>query len=653
MRKLAPLVLISFPLALTWPLAAHLTTHLPLGSENAFTVPLLNLWTLGWNADRLFQGWQGYWQAPIFHPTSGAFAFSDPQPLTGPLAALLWPLSPALAYNTILLLYMSLNGISAYALLRERGLKPAAALAAGLTVQALPFLTHERGVLQLQALFGPILAISALWRLFDGPTLRRAAALGLATGVTFLTSEYYALLLLPVIAAHAAFHPRAILRRRLWLSAGLALAIALALILPVAIPQGRYLQAMGFRRSATSLQHTSAQPIDYLRASPRLRVHSLLADPGGGSGQRLYPGAGLLTMGLAGAALGLRQDRRRRWALALIASGLAAGVLALGTNIQLGSLNPLEAMRQYIPGLLWIRSPFRMTVYLQLSLALLAGEVFQRFRATRRELVALGLAVAVLGEIWPLPEPLRAIPQMNPAWARAVAGRGARVVAHVPWSEGESVSAYQQTSIWMLQTLAQDLRLVNGYSGFFPKTNGQLRHLLERFPSAAGLRALKVMGVEAVVIHRELTDRELSFLKEAIEWGEIEVILRGRGLWGLRLLRRRSGSAERYQGPWNLQAEYERGRLDIQALATVPDASIYLYDVWSTPLPLELVVEGETRRWRRAFRPAGTALLYHGSSVRLRQTWDLPLPAGSFVVSLARSDDLRPVASTTVEVDAP
>ncbi len=653
MRRLAPLILVLFPLALTWPLAGHLTTHLPLGSETTATVPFLNLWTLGWNADRLLQGWQGYWQAPIFHPTSGAFAFSDPQPLTGPLAALLWSLSPALAYNTTLLLYMSLNGISAYALLRDRGLKPAAALAAGLTVQALPFLTHERGVLQLQPLFGPILAIGALWRLFDGPTLRRAAALGLATGVTFLTSEYYALLLLPAIAAHAAFHLRAALRRRLWLSAGLALAVALAIILPVALPQGRYLQAMGFRRSATSLQRTSAQPIDYLRASPRLRLHSTLPDPGGGSGQRLYPGAGLLVMGLAGAALGLRRAGRRRWTLALTASALAAGVLALGANIQLGSFNPLEALRHYVPGMLWIRSPFRMAVFLQLSLALLAAEVFQRLLAGRRALVAMGLAIAVLGEVWPLPEPLRATPPMDPAWARAVARSGARVVAHIPWAEGEAVSAYQQTSIWMLQALPQDLRLVNGYSGFFPKTNRQLRHLLKSFPSAAGLRALQVMGVEAVVIHRELTDEEISTLEEALAREEIEIILRGRGLWGLSLLRGRSSSASRYRGPWNLQADYERGRLNLGALAVVPDASFYLYDVWSTPLPLEVVVEDGTRRWRRAFRPAGTALLYHGSSARLRQTWDLPLPAGSYLVTLARSDDLKPVASTTLEVEAP
>jgi len=52
----------------TWPLALHATTHLPLGTESSATVPLFNLWTLRWNADRLAHGYAGYWDAPIFFP---------------------------------------------------------------------------------------------------------------------------------------------------------------------------------------------------------------------------------------------------------------------------------------------------------------------------------------------------------------------------------------------------------------------------------------------------------------------------------------------------------------------------------------------------------------------------------------------------------
>ncbi|NIQ52158.1 MAG: hypothetical protein GWN71_01345, partial [Gammaproteobacteria bacterium] len=66
-------------------------------------MPYFNVWTLGWNASWLTAPDAGYWDAPIFHPAPGAFAFSDPQLLTGLAATPLWWMSPALAYNGILI----------------------------------------------------------------------------------------------------------------------------------------------------------------------------------------------------------------------------------------------------------------------------------------------------------------------------------------------------------------------------------------------------------------------------------------------------------------------------------------------------------------------------------------------------------------------
>src|SRR5215207_9025081 len=92
-------------IAVTWPLALHLTTAVPLGTEREATVPLFNLWTLWWTADRAAHAFAGYWDAPIFQPTPGAFTFSEPQTLTDLLVAPLWGLGvpPALVYNVALL----------------------------------------------------------------------------------------------------------------------------------------------------------------------------------------------------------------------------------------------------------------------------------------------------------------------------------------------------------------------------------------------------------------------------------------------------------------------------------------------------------------------------------------------------------------------
>lgn len=53
-------------LVATWPLPLHLASRVPTGTEPTATVPLFNLWSLRWNADRLAHLYSGYWRAPIF-----------------------------------------------------------------------------------------------------------------------------------------------------------------------------------------------------------------------------------------------------------------------------------------------------------------------------------------------------------------------------------------------------------------------------------------------------------------------------------------------------------------------------------------------------------------------------------------------------------
>ena len=80
--------------AVTAPLAWR-PGRLPLGTEPVATVPRFNLWTLSWTADRLTHGFAGWWDAPIFWPQRGAFAFSEPQPLTGLAFSAVRPLTGA------------------------------------------------------------------------------------------------------------------------------------------------------------------------------------------------------------------------------------------------------------------------------------------------------------------------------------------------------------------------------------------------------------------------------------------------------------------------------------------------------------------------------------------------------------------------------
>lgn len=116
---LAVALFLATAIALTWPLATQLDQGLPLGTETVATVPLASLWSLWWNADRLVVGYEGYWNAPIFHPTASPFAFSEAHVLHGVLGSLLfrgtgsWPVS----YNAVVLLALTLNGWAAHRLL--------------------------------------------------------------------------------------------------------------------------------------------------------------------------------------------------------------------------------------------------------------------------------------------------------------------------------------------------------------------------------------------------------------------------------------------------------------------------------------------------------------------------------------------------------
>ena len=190
---------------LTWPLAAHLTGSMPFGIEDVQTVPLFNLWTLRWNELQVGDVFRHYWDAPIFHPTGGAFALSEPQPLTGAFfTPIAWiSANPVLAYNLTLLTIITLNGYAAARLARRFGVGPWPAALAGVLAQALPFVSNQLGVLQLTVLFPIFLLADALvqWAPLGGR--RPALRIGGWLSATFLTCGYYGLFTVVVLGVAA------------------------------------------------------------------------------------------------------------------------------------------------------------------------------------------------------------------------------------------------------------------------------------------------------------------------------------------------------------------------------------------------------------------------------------------------------------------
>jgi hypothetical protein len=534
------LIFTLWALVLTYPLLLHFFSRIPLGSEEAGTVPFFNLWTLQWNIDQLLQGFPRYWDAPIFAPNLGTFAFSEPLLLSALLAAPLWLglRSPTLGYDALVILFLTLNGWFAYWLLRNWELPVVPALLGGLLMQSLPFVAQEMGVLQLIAVFGFLWSLLYLHRFLahSSPASHRplpvthfasphrwqnGLCLALGTPVTFLTCGYYglfSLFFLP-LAFIFQFRPEH-LRPKFGGQLILIGLLALILTLPLLWMQRQQLAGYNFTRSTQTIENNSAKLEYYRNFLDHNLLYGQLLGLKSKLGQRLFPGFGL--MGLA--VLGLFGSQQRRVKLyCLVAVGLAL-LLSLGLRLDLGEWQPYEWIRQNVPGFAQLRSPFRFAVLAQVHLALLAGfglfNLGQWFRPHEKvfPILAAGLA---LFEALALPLPLQVVPELQTSlpWQVWLNEQGASEpgaaplgsalsleIVILPFASSNKVEDFEQTTRWILLNRHFRGAMLNGYSGFFPPDHAHVRELMLQFPTEAGLQLLHEKGIDYVVVYHGLVN---------------------------------------------------------------------------------------------------------------------------------------------------
>lgn len=529
MRVVAPgwifVLFIVSAVTLTCPLGRHLFSHIPKGDEPVGTVPFFNLWTLQWNIDQLQQGYPRYWDAPIFSPDRGTFAFSETQPLSGLLAAPLWLglQSPAAGYNALVLLFLTLNGWFAYWLLRHWRVSGLSAFLAGLVTQALPFVTQELGVLQLIAVFG------LLWSLlfmslflkqtaWDRPAWRTGFGLALGTPVTFFTCSYYGL-------CSVFFLPLAFMfqfqKKHLQLKAlAQLLAIGVIMVLlsgPFLWTQHQHLRRHGFSRSVQTIENNSARLADYGKVLDHNLLYGRLLGLESGQGQRLFPGYGLAVIAMLG-LWGGQQQRLKRYLL--MAAVLAFG-LSLGLRLDIGGFVPYDWIRLHVPGFGQLRSPFRFAALVQVHLVLLAGfglHNLGRWFFPYRSLVLPAVTVLVVGEALALPLPLQPVPPQpeHIPWQTWLDDRepAARIVI-LPFAASNRVADFEQTTRWMLANRHFQGEMLNGYSGFFPQDHGQVREAMLQFPTPAGIDLLREKGIDFVLVFHNLPGAPASEATQA------------------------------------------------------------------------------------------------------------------------------------------
>lgn len=512
----------------TWPLATVLTRSLPVGTEHVATVPVFNAWTIWWNADRAARGYRGYWDAPIFSPTGDTFAFSEAQPTTVAVAPLVWAgTSPVAAYNVYLLVALTLNGWSAFHLLRRIGLGPLVALAGGGMVEMLPIVHWQLGVLQLVPLFGVVWTIHALYNFGEEPTVRRSLALGGAFAVTYWLCNYHGLFLsVLLILAGGWLLGRQLLRWRMWLRLVAGGLLCVALVAPIVGKQLLLSHQHDWTRPVELLNSLSAHVEDYARPP----WPQLLPLPSPTGPQRrfwmLSPGYLKMLLALIGAAGGLIVARYRRWTLFCLTLTAAAFLFSLGLLFAPGGWSPYRLLMDHYPGFAQIRSVFRFGYFVHLGIALLAAlglhvlagglrrgveGAASRWRTVAGWGLRVGVAavgVAAVFEIRPAPQKLFSLPpvEINRGWLTWLAGQTEpeAVIACVPFPMGRNVEDYLNTAVWMYWQSQHHRPMVNGYSGFFPQSFLDLKEAMTSFPDQSNLDALRAQGVRYCVVQRTI-----------------------------------------------------------------------------------------------------------------------------------------------------
>ncbi len=470
---------------------------IPTSIAGSETVPLFNAWTIVWNALQFRTGFAHYWDAPIFFPQTGSFAFSEPQPATLLMAPLILVCgSPALAANAWLILSLTLNGLLTSRLLHQLNVSRIARHVTGTAVVLLPMVHDQLDVLQLVPLWPTLWTWSALIGLsqtirlqpFSGTTSGRALRQGLELGVAIFFAaacsiHHFLFLSLLLACTGWILIPLNLWRR--WLPGALvALSMALILLMPILLPMSSRLRGRQFERADTAITQLSARAEDLLKVSPG----ALVRTPGVSQRGAWFLCPGWVRLIIAGIAVGSLRHRTpnlsRRHIFFLIALTGCAAFWSMGTNLLFLGWRPWTTLSSLIPGFSSIRSVFRFGYFFQLALLLLSGigldQLVRQLRKSTgppalRYFMGMVLGTVMIFEVPPekvrvvqVPSADERLPWLDFLQTHRSDGEG---VLLLPYPATSAVDQYAATTRWMIQCTLRGIPIVNGYSGFFPESH--------------------------------------------------------------------------------------------------------------------------------------------------------------------------------------
>jgi hypothetical protein len=483
------LLFVTLTVVITWPQARFLTTRVADHFDAFFSI-----WRVRWIAHQLVAAPWDLFHGNIFYPQRYTLAFSDPVLLEGLTAApLLWlGLSPILVYNLLILGSFVLCGTAAATLGFRLTQSHAGGILAGIIFAFAPYRFEHFFHLEILWAFWMPIAMLALHRVTETGAVRDGLRTGLAVVGQLLSSLYYALYLGAVLIVAAPFllrwrRPEG-LRAVRALATGAAVAALLALV--YVQPLLKIREEVAERELAETATY-SATLTSYLSSPASNWLYGWTSEIGGPE-LRLFPG--IVAIGLA--AIAFWRPRRTTWAY--IAVLAFAFVASLGANAPL-----FGALRVYLDPYGMVRVPARFGALVLLALGALAGigaaRLLGAIKAPRVRLgVATILTSVMVVEYASSPALMPVTADVPPAY-RWLRDQPRGVLVELPLPEVHALPGndperqYYSTMHWM--------PLMNGYSGFYPRSYLALMYHLRVFPRGQWVDLLLARGAEYIFIH--------------------------------------------------------------------------------------------------------------------------------------------------------
>ena len=463
--------------------------------------PLFSIWRVGWVNHQLFTDPRHLFDANIFYPERLTLTLSDPIVLPSVMAAPLLAVGmhPVVVYNLLLLSAFWFSGIAVYLLVERLTTSPRAAFIAGLLYASCGYRFAHYSHLELQMTQWMPLGLLALHLLVArdrGSGIRDPSrwwyGLGLAIALVaqLYSSMYYAVffcMYAALIGTGLLIVHRPSMRRLV-----LPLLVSGALAAMAALPLVRAFAAaepMKGERGIGEIRYYSAVPDDYLRVN-RYSVlwRNVLQRPA--PERTLFPGAAPFVLAVVGIVPPLGGIQLIYTAGLLLSYDGTLGLNGVAYPFFYRWLRPFHGLR----------APARFGALVALTLAILAGFGAQRVLAWRsspryQHAAFVALIAFVMVDAWPALA-IRPVWKEPPSIYEALKYTPNVVIAEMPILDDETFNVpFMYFSLWHWT------RLVNGYSGFIPKSYAEFRKQMVFFPDAMSIDALRSRGVKYVSVN--------------------------------------------------------------------------------------------------------------------------------------------------------